>query len=186
MPTLVDERADAAGLDARVARQLHGVLHVLKRPQDEDVLGPVGSGAVPDCGPPAGDAALDLCTAPALEPLRLSRPCVSMRASAMAWMRLVFVVMSCSHVERSLRVASMARLRTPPKCPRPLASTPDGCTSGVRPTLRDEGPSGAASGRARAARAAQTPRRQHAPAEGARSPVPWPGNDGRAGNGLAD
>ena len=41
-----------------------------KRPQDEDVLGPVGPGVVPDCGPPAGDAALDLCTAPALDPLR--------------------------------------------------------------------------------------------------------------------
>ena len=40
---------------------------------------------------------------------------------------------------------------------RPLVSTPDGCTSGVRPTLWDEGRSGAASGRARAARAAQTP-----------------------------
>ena len=29
-----------------------------------------GRSAVPDCGPPAGDVALDLCTAPALEPLR--------------------------------------------------------------------------------------------------------------------
>ena len=48
-----------------------------------------------------------------------SWPCASMRASAMAWMRLVFVVMSCSHVERPLRVASMARLRTPPKRPPP-------------------------------------------------------------------
>ena len=46
-------------------------------------------------------------------------PRVSMRASAMAWMRLVFVVMSCSHVERPFRVASMARLRTPPKRPPP-------------------------------------------------------------------
>ena len=43
---------------------------------------------------------------------------------------------------------------------RPLASTPDGCTSGVRLTLRDEGCSGAASGRARAAQnAAATPTR---------------------------
>ena len=49
----------------------------------------------------------------------LSWPCVSMRASTMAWMRWVFVVMSCSHVERSLRVASMARLRTPAKRPPP-------------------------------------------------------------------
>ena len=46
-----------------------------------------------------------------------SWPCVLMRAAAMAWMRLVFVVMSCSHVERPLRVASMARLRAPPKPP---------------------------------------------------------------------
>ena len=38
---------------------------------------------------------------------------------------------------------------------RPLASTPDGCTSGLRPTLRDKGCSSAASGRARAARVAQ-------------------------------
>ena len=29
-----------------------------------------GRSAVPDCGPPASDVALDLCTAPALEPLR--------------------------------------------------------------------------------------------------------------------
>ena len=72
-----------------------------------------------------------------------SWPCVSMRASAMAWMRLVLVVMSCSHVERPLRVASMARLRTPPKRPRPLASIPDGCTSSARRTLQDEGRSGA-------------------------------------------
>ena len=43
---------------------------------------------------------------------------------------------------------------------RPFTSTPDGCTSGVRPTLRDEGRSGAASGRARAAQnAAATPTR---------------------------
>ena len=75
MPVLVDERADA-GLDARVAREFHSVLHVPKRPQDEDVLGPVGPDAVPDCGPPAGDAALDLCTAPALE---LFRPMLAVR-----------------------------------------------------------------------------------------------------------
>ena len=50
VPVLVDERADV-GLDARVAREFHGVLHVPKCPQDEDVLGPVGSGAVLDCGP---------------------------------------------------------------------------------------------------------------------------------------
>ena len=36
----------------------------------KNVLEPVGPGAVPDCSPPAGDAALDLCTAPALDPLR--------------------------------------------------------------------------------------------------------------------
>ena len=39
-------------------------------PQDEDVLGPVGSGAVLDCGPPPGDVTLDLCTVPALGPIR--------------------------------------------------------------------------------------------------------------------
>ena len=57
-------------LDARVARELHGVLYVPKRPQDEDVPGLVGPSAVLDCSPPAGAAALDLCTAPALERLR--------------------------------------------------------------------------------------------------------------------
>ena len=50
----------------------------------------------------------------------------------MVWMGLVFVVMWCSHVERPLRVASMARLRS---ALRSLAPTPDGCTSGVCPTL---------------------------------------------------
>ena len=60
VPVIVDERADA-GLDARVARELCGVLHVSRRSQDEDVLGSVGPGAVPDCSPPTGDAALDHC-----------------------------------------------------------------------------------------------------------------------------
>ena len=118
MPVLVDERADA-GLDARVVRELHGVLDVPKRRQDEDVLGPVGPGAVPDCGPPAGDAALDLCTTPALEPLR---PILAVRLDEGAgdgMDEVGFVVMWCSHVERPLRVASMARLRTPPKRPPP-------------------------------------------------------------------
>ena len=42
---------------------------------------------------------------------------------------------------------------------RPLASTPDGRLSGVRPTLRDEGHSGAASGRAREQREPRKRRR---------------------------
>lgn len=172
-----------AGLDARVAREHHGVLHVPKRRQDEDVLGPVGSGADVDCGPPASDAALTFARPSHSSHSVASRLCVSMRASAMAWMRLVFVVMLRSHVERPLRAASIARLRS---ALHPPVSTPDGCTSRVRSKLRDEGRSGAASSRARAARAAQTPpRREHAPSEGARSSVRWPGNDGRAGNGLA-
>ena len=53
MPVLVDERADP-GLDARVARELHGVLHVPERLQDEGVIGPVDPGAVLDCSPPVG------------------------------------------------------------------------------------------------------------------------------------
>ena len=97
---------------------------------------------------PARDAPLDPCTAPRTIHSVPSWPSVSMRASAMARIRLVFVVISCSHVERPLRVASMARLRS---ALRPLASTPEGCTSGVRLTLRDKGRSSAASGRARAA-----------------------------------
>ena len=43
----------------------------------------------------------------------------------MAWMRLVFVIMSCSRLERPLPVASMARLRAPPKRP-PLARLDSG------------------------------------------------------------
>ena len=127
MPVLVDERADA-GLDARVARELHGVFHVLKRPQDEDVLGPVGPGAVPDCGPPAGDAALDHCTAPALEPLR---PILAVHlddgvgdgTDDVGVRRHVVLPL-----ERPLRVASMARrLASEPlrSALGPLASTPN-------------------------------------------------------------
>ena len=60
----------------------------------------------------------------------------------MAWMRLVFVVMSCSRLERPLRVPSMARLRTPPKRPPPARLDSGrlhvGCTPHVagRGTLR--------------------------------------------------
>ena len=147
---------------------------------------PVGPAAVPDCGPPAGDAALDLCTAPALEPLR---PILAVRLDEGVGDGMDEVGVR-RHVVLPCRKAAPCRLDgSPPnpcEAPSALASTPDGCTSGVRCTLRDEGRSGATSGRARAARAAQTsPRRQHAPAQGARSPVRWPGNDGRVGNGSA-
>ena len=64
MPVFVDERADT-GLDARVARELHSVPHVPKRPQDENILGPVGPGAVSDYDPSAAAALdVDLCTTP--------------------------------------------------------------------------------------------------------------------------
>ena len=68
VPILVDERADA-GLDARVARELDDVLDVPERPQDEEVRGAVDPGAFGDRGAPAGDAALCLHAAPALEPV---------------------------------------------------------------------------------------------------------------------
>ena len=57
-----------AGLDARAAPELDNMLYVRKRPQDEDVLGPLNRGAALDCSPSASDAALGLCTVPALEP----------------------------------------------------------------------------------------------------------------------
>ena len=71
----------------------------------------------------------------------------------------------------------------------PLASTSDGRTSRVRPTLRDEGRgrSGAGSGRARRARTEQTPpRRQHALPNGRGRPFRGGGDDGRPGNGGTD
>ena len=45
------------------------MLDVAKRPQDEDVRGPVDPGAFGDRGAPASDAALDGRAAPALEPV---------------------------------------------------------------------------------------------------------------------
>ena len=53
VPVLVDERADA-GRGARVARELHGVLHVSKRLQDEDGHGPVGPRHRPRLRPASG------------------------------------------------------------------------------------------------------------------------------------
>ena len=118
-----------------------------------------------------------------------SRPCVSMRASAMAWLRLVVR----RHVVLPCRKAAACRLDGSPPNPsrsalRPLASTPDGCTSGVRPTLRDEGRSSAAGGRAREQREPRKRRRDGTTrrpkgARVARSVAG--GNDGGAGNGLA-
>ena len=63
VPVLVDERADPR-LDARAAHELDDVLDVAKRPQDEEVRGPVDPGAFGDRGAPAGDASLDLRAAP--------------------------------------------------------------------------------------------------------------------------
>ena len=107
-----------AGLDARAALELDDVLHVLKRPQDDDVLGPVDSGTVLDCDPPAGDATLDLCMAPPHSSHSVPFwPCASMRASAMAWMRRVFAVMSCSRMKTPLRLVPAALSGPPPKGP---------------------------------------------------------------------
>ena len=98
VPVLVDERADA-GLDTRAACELDGVLDVPKPPEDQDILGPVDPGAVCNRGAPSGETTLDGHPASALEPLRRILAVSPMRASAMAWMRLVFAVMSRSRVK---------------------------------------------------------------------------------------
>ena len=137
VPVLVDERADA-GLDTRAARELDGVLDVPKRPEDQDILGPVDPGAVCNRGAPSGETTLDGRPASALEPLRrILAVCldegvgdgvdeVGVRGH---------VALPC---EALLRGTSMA-LSEPFRCAlRPPASTPDGDAAAVCRTLRDE------------------------------------------------
>ena len=186
VPVLVDKRADA-GLDARVARELHGVLHVPKRPQDEDVLGPVDPGAVLDCGPPAGDAALDLCTAPALELLR-PIPAVGLDDGIGDG---VDEVGARRHVMLPCPNAAPCCLDATPPSPSeaPSACLPRLRTAACQAHVPRRGTRDAPVPRVveresseSRANVAATPTRA---AEGARLSIPWWGNDGREGNRLA-
>ena len=114
------------------------MLDVPKRPEDQDILGPVDPGAVCNGGAPSGETTLDGRPAPALEPLRriLAVRLDEGVGDGVAEVGVRGpVALPC---EALLRVTSMA-LSEPFRCAlRPLASTPDGDAAAVCRTLRDK------------------------------------------------